>query len=126
MTNTEKLYTEDHEWIQLEGDIATLGISAHAAAELGDVVYVDLLSAGESIEKAGEFGSVESVKTVSGLFSPISGEIIENNQAVIDAPESLNVDPENEGWLVKVKVQDTDGLDDLMSADAYETYLNTV
>ena len=122
MSNNTVNYTEDHEWVSIDGDIGTIGISEHAAAQLGDVVYVDLIDAGEKIEKSEEFGSVESVKTVSGLYAPVSGEIVEINQTVIDSPETVNHAPESDAWLVKIRLSDTSELEDLMSADAYKAF----
>lgn len=116
----ELKYTKDHEWIRIEGNIATIGITDFAQSELGDIVFVEVETEGETIEKEEVFGSVEAVKTVSDLFMPISGEILEFNQALEDAPEVVNEDPYNEGWMIKVKIADPSDMDDLLSADQYQ------
>lgn len=116
----ELKYTKDHEWIRIEGNIATIGITDFAQSELGDIVFVEVETEGETIEKEEVFGSVEAVKTVSDLFMPISGEILEFNQALEDAPEVVNEDPYNEGWMIKVKIADPSNMDDLLSADQYQ------
>lgn len=116
----ELKYTKDHEWIRIEGDIATIGITDFAQSELGDIVFVEVETEGETIEKEEVFGSVEAVKTVSDLFMPISGEILEFNQALEDAPEVVNEDPYNEGWMIKVKIADPSDMDGLLSADQYQ------
>ena len=116
----ELKYTKDHEWIRIEGDIATIGITDFAQSELGDIVFVEVETEGETIEKEEVFGSVEAVKTVSDLFMPINGEILEFNKALEDAPEVVNQDPYNEGWMIKVKIADPSDMDDLLSADQYQ------
>ncbi len=116
-------YTKDHEWIRVEGDEAYVGITAFAAGELGDIVFVDVDTEGESLDKDEVFGSVEAVKTVSDLFLPVSGEVLEFNEALEDAPESVNDDPYGVGWMVKVKITDASELDGLMDAAAYEAIL---
>jgi glycine cleavage system H protein len=110
-------YTADHEWVRFEGDVAYVGITDFAQGELGDIVYVEIETEGESLEAGDVFGSVEAVKTVSDLFMPVSGEIIELNGALADNPELVNNDPYGEGWMIKMKV--TDKGDKLMSAEAY-------
>ncbi len=112
-------YTKDHEWISVDGDIATVGITDFAQGELGDIVYVEIETEGESLDKEEIFGSVEAVKTVSDLFMPISGEIIEFNEALESAPETVNSDPYGDGWMIKVKMSNTDELADLMDGAAY-------
>ena len=116
-------YSKDHEWIRVEGDEAYVGITAFAAGELGDIVFVDVDSEGESLDKDEVFGSVEAVKTVSDLFLPVSGEVLEFNEALEDAPESVNDDPYGDGWMVKIKITDASELDGLMDAAAYEAIL---
>ena len=116
-------YSKDHEWIRVEGDEAYVGITAFAAGELGDIVFVDVDTEGESLDKDEVFGSVEAVKTVSDLFLPVSGEVLEFNEALEDAPESVNDDPYGDGWMVKIKITDASELDGLMDAAAYEAIL---
>lgn len=111
-------YTKDHEWIKLEGDIATVGVTDFAQGELGDIVYVEIESEGESLASGDVFGTVEAVKTVSDLFMPVTGEVIEVNTGLESNPESVNSDPYGDGWMVKIKV--SDGVDDLLSADEYK------
>ena len=117
------MYSKDHEWIRVEGDEAYVGITAFAAGELGDIVFVDVDTEGESLDKDEVFGSVEAVKTVSDLFLPVSGEVLEFNEALEDAPESVNDDPYGDGWMVKIKIADASELDGLMDAAAYEAML---
>lgn len=112
-------YTKDHEWIKIEGNTATVGITHFAQSELGDIVYVDVDTLNETIEKEEVFGSVEAVKTVSDLFMPISGEIIEFNEALGDEPEKVNKDPYGEGWMIKISISDASQIDELLSASAY-------
>lgn len=113
-------YTEDHEWIKIEGDTATVGITDFAQSELGDIVYVEIETQGEEIEKGEVFGTVEAVKTVSDLFMPISGEVIEVNEVLEDAPETVNEDPYEKGWMIKIKMSNADEANDLLSADQYK------
>lgn len=112
-------YTKDHEWVSVEGDIATIGITDFAQGELGDIVYVEIETEGETLGKEEVFGSVEAVKTVSDLFMPISGEIIEFNAKLEADPELVNSDPYNDGWMVKVKLTDSSELDSLLDAAGY-------
>jgi glycine cleavage system H protein len=112
-------YTKDHEWVKIEGDIATIGVTHFAQSELGDIVYVDVDTLNETIEKEEVFGSVEAVKTVSDLFMPITGEIIEINEALADEPEKVNTDPYGEGWMVKISISDASQIEELLSAAAY-------
>ncbi len=113
-------YTADHEWIKIDGEIATIGVTDFAQGELGDIVYVDVETLDETIEKEEVFGSVEAVKTVSDLFMPLSGEIIEFNDALEDAPEKINSSPYEEGWIIKIKLSDANQVDDLLDAEAYK------
>ena len=116
----ELKYTKDHEWINIDGEIATVGITDFAQSELGDIVYVEVETVDETLEIEEVFGTVEAVKTVSDLFLPVSGEIIEFNEALEDEPEKVNTDPYGEGWMIKVKCSDTSQLDNLLSADDYK------
>ncbi|MEY3100754.1 MAG: glycine cleavage system protein GcvH [Flavobacteriales bacterium] len=115
----ELKYTKDHEWVKLEGDIATIGITEFAQSELGDIVYVEVETVGETMAQEEVFGSVEAVKTVSDLFLPMSGEIIEFNETLEANPELVNNDPYGAGWMVKVKVSDTSEFEALLDATAY-------
>ena len=116
----ELKYTKDHEWIKIEDDTITVGITDFAQSELGDIVYVEVETVDETLEADEVFGTVEAVKTVSDLFLPVSGEIIEFNEGLEDEPEKVNSDPYGEGWMVKVKFSDASQLDNLMSAEAYK------
>ena len=116
----ELKYTKDHEWISIDGDNATIGITDYAQGELGDIVYVEIETLGEQLDKEEIFGSVEAVKTVSDLFLPVSGEITEMNEGLEDNPELINDDPYGEGWIIKMKISDQGELTDLLSADAYK------
>lgn len=115
----ELKYTKDHEWVKLDGDVATIGITAFAQSELGDIVYVEVETVGETMAQEEVFGSVEAVKTVSDLFLPMSGEIIEFNEALEANPELVNNDPYGEGWMVKVRVSNASEYDTLLDATAY-------
>ena len=115
-------YTKDHEWVRAEGDTGTVGITDHAQKELGDIVYVDLPKVGARAEKGKPVGSVESVKAVSDVYAPVSGEVIEINELLTTAPEKLNEDPHGEAWLVKIRMSDAGELNDLMAAEEYGTY----
>ena len=108
-------YTKDHEWVKIEGDVATVGITDFAQGELGDIVYVEVETLDETLDKEEVFGTVEAVKTVSDLFLPLSGEIIEFNEALEDEPEKVNSDPYGEGWMIKIKISDSAEIEDLMS-----------
>lgn len=116
----ELKYTKDHEWVKIEGDIATVGITDFAQGELGDIVYVEVDTLDETLDREAIFGTVEAVKTVSDLFSPLSGEIVEFNEALEDEPEKVNSDPYGEGWMVKIKFSDASELEDLLSDAAYK------
>jgi len=113
-------YTKDHEWILVDGNVATVGVTDFAQGELGDIVYVDVDTLDETVVIEEVFGSVEAVKTVSDLFMPLTGEIIEFNEALEDAPELVNKDPYGEGWMIKIAMEDTTQLDDLLDAAAYK------
>lgn len=116
-------YTKDHEWIKVDGDTITVGITDFAQSELGDIVYVEVETVDETLEAEEVFGTVEAVKTVSDLFLPVSGEIIEFNETLEDEPEKVNSDPYGEGWMIKVKCSDLSQLDDLLSADDYKSLI---
>ncbi|MGY8943605.1 MAG: glycine cleavage system protein GcvH [Flavobacteriales bacterium] len=118
---SELKYTKDHEWIQIEGTIATIGITDFAQGELGDIVYVDVDTLDDTIAEGEVFGSVEAVKTVSDLFMPLTGEVIEFNDALEDDPELVNSDPYNKGWMIKIEFTDNSQLEDLLDAAAYES-----
>lgn len=117
---TELKYTKDHEWVRVEGDIAYVGITDYAQGELGEIVYVDISTEGETIGKEEIFGSIEAVKTVSDLFMPISGEVLAVNPALEDQPEQVNESPYNDGWLIKIKPTDLSEIDGLLSAADYQ------
>ena len=117
---SELKYTKDHEWVKIDGDVATVGVTDFAQGELGDIVYVDVDTLDEEIEKDGVFGSVEAVKTVSDLIMPISGEVIEFNEGLEDEPEIVNADPYGKGWMIKIKITDASQMDDLLSSEAYK------
>jgi len=117
------LYTNDHEWLLIDGDVATIGITDYAQAELGDIVFVDVDTLDENLDKEEVFGSVEAVKTVSDLLLPISGEVVEFNEILEDTPEKINTDPYGEGWIVKLKISDKNELTDLLDAKAYKEML---
>lgn len=115
-------YSKDHEWIRVEGDTGTIGITDYAQNSLGDVVYVELPKVGESFSAHESFGSVESVKAVSELFSPVSGEVLEVNESLQDEPEKVNSDPYGEGWMIRIRLSDKGEIDSLLSAAEYEDY----
>lgn len=116
-------YTRDHEWAEIDGDIATIGITHYAQESLGDIVFVELPEVGDTIEAGGEFAVVESVKAASEIYSPISGDIVEINEELNDAPETINSDPYDDGWIVKVKMSDTSELSDALDAEEYAAYV---
>jgi len=120
MNPSELLYTKDHEWIAINGDIGTVGITHHAQDALGEVVYIELPKVGDRFESRKAFGSVESVKAVSELFMPVSGEVLEINSALKDAPQTLNSDPFGEGWLLRIRIQNPAEATSLLSAQAYD------
>lgn len=115
----ELKYTKDHEWVRIEGDVAIVGITDFAQGELGDIVYVEVETVDETLEREEIFGTVEAVKTVSDLFLPLSGEIIEFNESLEDEPEKVNTDPYGEGWMVKIRFSDASQVEDLLSAAEY-------
>ena len=117
---TELKYTKEHEWVKIDGEIATIGITDFAQQELGDIVYVEIESIGETLDAEEVFGTVEAVKTVSDLFMPLSGEVLEFNAALEDIPESVNDDPYKSGWMIKVKIEDPSQISDLLDFDAYK------
>jgi glycine cleavage system H protein len=117
---SELKYTKEHEWIKIDGDIATVGITDYAQSELGDIVYVEIETVGETLAHGDVFGTVEAVKTVSDLFMPLSGEVIEMNEDLDGAPESVNDDAYGSGWMVKIKLSDPSEVDNLLTADAYQ------
>lgn len=117
---SELNYTKDHEWVKIQGDEAIVGITDFAQSELGDIVFVEVETEGETIHKEDVFGTVEAVKTVSDLFMPLSGEIVEYNTALDDTPELVNTDPYNQGWMIRIKLTDRSQIEDLLSADDYK------
>jgi glycine cleavage system H protein len=116
-------YTTDHEWIKLDGQVGTVGITDYAQAELGDVVFVELPKAGTQVKAGQSFGTVESVKAVSEIFSPVGGEVVETNAALADSPEKINQDPHGAAWLVKVRLADPKEISGLMDAASYQAYI---
>lgn len=121
---SELKYTKDHEWVKLEGDIATIGITDFAQGELGDIVYVEVETIGETLDAEEIFGTVEAVKTVSDLFLPIAGEVLELNELIEEAPETVNEDPYGDGWMIKIKVSDVSKFDDLLSSEEYQNLVD--
>lgn len=119
-------FTKDHEWVVLEGDVATIGVTAHAAEQLGDVVFVETPEAGKTVKAGDAFAVVESVKAASDVYAPIAGEVIEGNAVLSDAPETVNASPEADGWFAKVRVSDTAEYDKLMDKAAYDAFLATL
>jgi glycine cleavage system H protein len=123
MYPTNFRYTKEHEWVRVEGDVGVMGITDHAQKELGDIVYVDMPKAGSPVEKGKTLGSVESVKAVSDIYAPVSGEIIEINEALTTAPEKINEDPHGAAWLVKIRLSNPAEIQQLLTADDYQKYL---
>jgi glycine cleavage system H protein len=119
-------FTKDHEWVRLEGDVATVGITKHAADQLGDVVFVEVPDAGKTVARGDGFAVVESVKAASDVYAPVAGEVVEGNGALADAPETVNADPEGAGWFAKIKVSDAAATEGLMDRAAYDQYLTTL
>ena len=115
-------FSKEHEWLKVEGDVATIGITKHATEMLGDIVFVELPDIGTSIEKDGTAGVVESTKAASDVYTPISGEIVENNQSIVDDPAKINSDPENEAWFFKLKIKDKSEIDSLMNKEEYDKF----
>lgn len=120
---TELQYTKDHEWVRIEGDIATIGITQFAQGELGDIVYVEVETLDETLDRDEVFGTVEAVKTVSDLFLPLTGEIVGFNEALEDDPELVNKDPYGEGWMIKMKISNTEEIADLLDAEGYASII---
>lgn len=119
------LYTEDHEWVRVEGDEAYIGITDFAQKELGDIVFVEVETVDEELEIAEAFGTIEAVKTVSDMFMPVSGTVLELNEKIEDEPEVINKDPYGDGWIIKIKCSDTSQLDELLDADAYKANIES-
>jgi glycine cleavage system H protein len=117
-------YTKDHEWLKVDGDTALIGITDFAQGELGDIVFIEIETEGEQLSKHDVFGTIEAVKTVSDMYMPVSGEVIEVNPKIMDTPEVVNKDPYGEGWLIKVKIEDASEIDGLMDATAYKSHVN--
>ena len=115
-------YSKEHEWIKLDGDIATIGITKHATEMLGDIVFAELPDKGSSVEKDGTAGVVESTKAASDVYTPVSGEVVDNNQAIVDDPSKINNDPEGDAWFFKLKIKDVKELDSLMNKDEYDKF----
>jgi glycine cleavage system H protein len=119
---SEVKYSKEHEWIKVEGDIGTIGITQHATEMLGDIVFVELPDVGSSVEKDGNAGVVESTKAASDVYTPISGDVVENNQVIVDDPGKINSDPENDAWFFKLKIKDSSELDSLMNKEEYDKF----
>ena len=119
---SEVKFSKEHEWIKLDGDTATIGITQHATEMLGDIVFVELPEIGTSVDKDGNAGVVESTKAASDIYTPVSGEIIENNQSIVDDPAKVNSDPENEAWFFKLKITNKSEMDSLMNKEEYEKF----
>lgn len=117
-------YTKEHEWVKIDGDIATIGITDFAQGELGDIVYVEVETLDETLDKDEVFGTVEAVKTVSDLFLPLSGEVIEFNELLEDEPELVNTDPYGKGWMIKLKISDASQIEELLTEEAYKELIN--
>jgi glycine cleavage system H protein len=119
-------FTKEHEWVRLDGEVATVGVTAYAAEQLGDVVFVETPEVGKTVGKGDGLAVVESVKAASDVYAPVAGEVVEANEALGSSPETVNSDPEGEGWFAKVRVTDRSQLDSLMDRDAYEQFLSTL
>ncbi|MDC0534153.1 glycine cleavage system protein GcvH [Candidatus Pelagibacter sp.] len=119
---SEIKYSKEHEWIKIEGDIGTIGITQHATEMLGDIVFVELPDVGTAVEKDGNAGVVESTKAASDVYTPVSGEVVENNQAIVDDPAKINSDPENGAWFFKLKIKDKSELGSLMNKEEYDKF----
>ena len=119
---SEVKFSKEHEWIKLEGDIATIGITKHATEMLGDIVFTELPEKGSSVEKDGAAGVVESTKAASDVYTPVSGEVVDLNQSIVDDPSKINQDPENSAWFFKLKIKDKSEMDTLMSKDEYDKF----
>ena len=119
---SEVKYSKEHEWIKIEGEVGTIGITQHATEMLGDIVFVELPDVGTAVEKDGNAGVVESTKAASDVYTPVSGEVVENNQAIVDDPAKINSDPENGAWFFKLKIKDKSELDSLMNKEEYDKF----
>ncbi len=119
----ELKYTKDHEWVKIDGDIATVGITDFAQGELGDIVYIDVDTLDDTIDQDEVFGTVEAVKTVSDLFMPLSGEVVAFNEGLEDSPENVNTDPYGTGWMIKIKINDAAQIENLLDAEAYKAII---
>ena len=119
---SEVKFSKEHEWIKLDGEVATIGITKHATEMLGDIVFVELPEIGATVEKDGNAGVVESTKAASDVYTPVSGEVVENNQSIVDDPGKINSDPENEAWFFKLKIKDPSELDTLMNKEEYDKF----
>lgn len=117
-------YTEDHEWLKVDNNIAYIGVTYHAQNELGDVVFVEVETEGEQLEKGDAFGTIEAVKTVADMFMPVSGKVLEFNEDLDENPEIINEDPYDKGWVIKVELSDTSQMDDLMTPEQYEAHIS--
>jgi glycine cleavage system H protein len=123
MVPTDLRYTKDHEWVRVDGDTATVGITEYAANQLGDIVFIELPDAGKKLDQAATFGVVESVKAVSDLFAPVSGEVVESNAALTASPELVNADPHGDGWMIRVRLANQEEIDGLLDAGAYDALI---
>ena len=119
---SNKKFSKQHEWVSVEGDVATIGITKHATEMLGDIVFVELPKKGKNIEKENQVGVVESTKAASDVYTPISGEVVESNQSIVDDPSKINSDPENEGWFFKLKIKNKSEIDTLMNEEEYNKF----
>lgn len=124
MYPSDCLYTKEHEWVRLEDDVCTLGITSYAQHELGEVVFAELPEVGQTFEAHDEIGTIESVKAVAEIYTPVAGEIIEVNEELADDPATLNDDPHGDGWMVRIKIESAADLDDLMNAEQYQEYVD--
>ena len=119
---SNKKFSKQHKWVSVEGDVATIGITKHAVEMLGDIVFVELPEKGKNVEKKGQAGVVESTKAASDVYAPISGEVVESNQSIVDDPSKINSDPENEGWFFKLKIKNKSEIDTLMNEEEYNKF----
>ena len=124
MYPNEFRYTKEHEWVSIDGDTATVGISDHAQNQLGDVVFVELPQVGVRTQSMQSFGTVESVKAVSDVYAPLTGQVTAINETLVDAPEKLNESPHGDGWLIKIQIEDKTEIENLMTAEAYQAYID--
>ena len=119
---SEKKFSKKHEWVSLDGDVATVGITKHATEMLGDIVFVEVPDAGKAVEKEGQAAVVESTKAASDVYTPVSGEVVDTNQEIVDDPSKINQDPENSAWFFKLKIKDKSEMDSLMNKDDYDKF----